>query len=89
MLARRRPGVNPRPTLDWLLRVAYFVKVNPLGKQRSRDIEDDRYLACALAAKAEMLVSNDRDLLVLRKPFGVRIGTPVELLLTVRNRSGW
>ena len=38
------------------------------------------FLACALAAKADYIVSNDRDLLVLGKPFGVRIVTPGEFL---------
>src|SRR5437016_13964235 len=47
-LSLKRPGVNPRPTLDWLVTVAHFVEPAPLGKQRSRDPKDDRYLACAL-----------------------------------------
>ena len=56
----------------------------PLGKPRSRDPKDDRYLACALGAKAEALVSNDRDLLALERPCGVAILTPVESLKLVR-----
>ena len=58
----------------------------PLGKPRSRDPKDDRYLACALGAKAEALVSNDRDLLALEGPCGVAILTPVEFLKLVRGR---
>jgi predicted nucleic acid-binding protein len=60
-----------------------------LGKQRSRDPTDDRYLACALGARAEALVSNDRDLLVLGKPFGVPVMTPIHFLKLVRGRSGF
>ena len=89
VLAQKRPGLTARPTLDWLLTVAHFVEPAELGKQRSRDLKDDRYLACALAANAEALVTNDRDLLVLEKPFGVTILTPIQLLLHVRGRSGW
>jgi uncharacterized protein len=70
-----------------LLRVVRFVDPAPLGKQRSRDLEDDRYLACALGARAEALVSNDRDLLALGKPFGVRVMTPIEFLKLVRSRT--
>ena len=66
-LSRKRPGVNARPTLDWLLTVAHFVNAVPLGKQRSRDLKDDPYLAGALGANAKLLVSNDRDLLDLQK----------------------
>lgn len=88
VLAGQRPGVNASPTLDWLLTVAHFVSPAALGKQRSRDLKDDRYLACALGAGANLLVSNDRDLLALQKPFGAAIVTPVELLLHVRANAG-
>jgi putative PIN family toxin of toxin-antitoxin system len=84
VLTQKCPGVSARPTLDWLLAVVHFANPLPLGRQRSRDIKDDRYLACALGAGAKLLVSNDRDLLDLGKPFGVAIITPVELLLQVR-----
>ena len=68
--------------------VARFVDAAPLGKSRSRDLKDDRYLACALGARAEAIVSNDRDLLDLGKPFGVAILTPIEFLKLVRGRMG-
>lgn len=84
-LMEEERGVEPQPVLSWLLRVAHFVEPAPLGKQRSRDIQDDRYLACALAARADAIVSNDRDVLALRKPFGVRILTPIQFLKLVRN----
>src|SRR5262245_34570439 len=87
ILRNRKPGVNARPMLDWLLTVAHFVEPAPLGKQRSRDIADDPYLECALAAGARFLVTNDRDLLDLEKPFGISIVTPVQVLLEVRRAS--
>jgi putative PIN family toxin of toxin-antitoxin system len=88
VLARKRPGVDPRPALDWLLTVGQFVEPAPLRRQRSRDPKDDPYLACALAAGAEAIVTNDRDLLDSGKPFGVSILTPVQFLLRVRGRAG-
>lgn len=57
----------------------------PLGKRRGRDPEDERYLAAALGAQAAALVSNDRVLLSLGKPFGVPILTPIEFLRLVRS----
>src|SRR5665213_3018727 len=81
VLAKKRPGVNAQGTLDWLLTVAHFVKPMFLGKQRGRDIKDDRYLACALGASEKFIVTNDRDLLDLGKPFGIQIVTPIQLLL--------
>jgi predicted nucleic acid-binding protein len=88
ILAEERPGVDPQPVLAWLLMLAQFVEPAPIGKQRSRDIRDDCYLACALQAGAEVIVSNDRDLLGLGKPFGVAILTPIQFLKFVRGATG-
>lgn len=59
-----------------------------MGKQRSRDPENDMFLACALAAEAQYIVSNDRDLLALGRPFGIRIITPAELLRLLEESAG-
>jgi predicted nucleic acid-binding protein len=48
--------------------------------KRSRDANDDPYLACALAAGAKAIITRDHDLLVLQKPFGIEMITPRELL---------
>ena len=74
--------------LDWILRTATMVEPAPLGKRRSRDIKDDRYLACALSAGAKLVVTSDRDLLDLEKPFGVKMLTPVQFLMHVRKQAG-
>ena len=47
---------------------------------------DDRYVAAALGAGAAAVVSNDRDLLTLGKPFGIPVVTPVQFLKLVRSR---
>jgi predicted nucleic acid-binding protein len=52
-----------------------------LGKQRSRDVKDDPYLACALGAGAKIIVTRDGDLPALGKPFGIQMITPRELLV--------
>jgi len=88
ILARERRPVDPQPLLAWLLSVAQFVEPAPLGKRRCRDITDDRYLACALQAKADAIISNDRDLLALGRPFGIRILTPIQFLKIVRGEFG-
>jgi predicted nucleic acid-binding protein len=74
---------SPYTILDWYYRTAKIVAPAPLGKPRSRDLKDDPYLACALAAKARVIVSRDQDLLVLEKPFGIEIIEPRELLRRV------
>ena len=71
---------DPWPILNWYLRAVRTIEPVPLGRQRSRDAKDDPFLACALAARAACVVSRDKDLLVLGKPFGVEILTPRALL---------
>ena len=51
--------------------LAKIYELSPLGRQRSRDAEDDALLACALSSGARIVVSKDKDLLVLEKPFGI------------------
>jgi len=70
-LAEAVPGVNPQPKLTWIKSKARLIDPSPLGKRRSRELKDDIYLAAALGAGAEAVVSYDEDLLALEKPFGI------------------
>ena len=79
-LGEEVPEVDPNPKLAWLRAKAKLLEPAPLGKQRSRDAKDDSYLACALAAGARYIISYDEVLLKLRKPFGIEIIRPAELL---------
>ncbi len=45
-----------------------------------RDPDDDKFIACALAARAEFLVTEDQDLLALDGYEGLRIVTPAQFL---------
>ena len=79
----RFPDRSPLPFLNWIHLKALHCVPAPLGKPRSRDATDDPFLACALAAEAKFIVTSDRDLLTLGKPFGVAVLTPIELLKRV------
>jgi putative PIN family toxin of toxin-antitoxin system len=76
----RSPGIyramNWRPLFQWLFHKANHFEPAPLGKQRSRDAEDDMFLACALASGANIIISKDNDLLIMEKPFGIEILAP-------------
>lgn len=72
--------VNPGPWLKWIEAKAKVYEPAPLGKQRSRDAEDDPFLSCALASGAKVITSKDDDLLALGKPFGIEILTPRQFL---------
>ena len=70
---------NVGGALSWYLGAVKPVEPYPLGKQRSRDAKDDPYLAAALSATA-VIVTYDKDLLSLGKPFGIEILRPSEFL---------
>ncbi len=70
----------PHNLLAWYYDRVKLVEPSPLGRQRSRDATDDLYLACALSAGAKVIVSRDDDLLVMKRPFGIEIITPRDLL---------
>lgn len=80
----RFPGCKSAGALGWLRLKAKWVEPALLGKPRSRDPKDDPLVACALAARAEYLVTRDRDLLVLGKPFGIEMITPADFLAWLR-----
>jgi len=84
-LGGRFPEVNPQPWLDWIETKAKVFEPALVGRSRSRDPDDDLFLSCALASKAPIVVSRDKDLLVLERPFGVRILEPRQFLLWLRN----
>jgi putative PIN family toxin of toxin-antitoxin system len=48
-----------------------------------RDVTDDKIFECALAAKADYIITGDKDLLVLKEYGGIRIVTAKEYLDTV------
>ena len=45
---------------------------------------DDPYLAAALAARAQVIVTYDHDRLALGKPFGMEVVSPSRFLRMVR-----
>jgi predicted nucleic acid-binding protein len=55
-----------------------------LRRKLSRDPDDNLFVATAMAAGSKYLVSQDRDLLVLEKPYGIAIVTPVQLVRLFR-----
>jgi len=73
-------------SLAWLRLKAKWVEPAPLGKRRSRDAKDDPFLACALAAKAGLVVTRDDDLLALGQPFGIEMIAPARFPVWLREK---
>ena len=86
VLAEEAPQANAHGALAWVRAKALWVEGAPLGKQRSRDLKDERFIAAALAANAKAIVSYDSDLLALQKPFGIPVMRPAAFLLWMEAR---
>ena len=69
-----------------------FKKKNELAKlprikNTSKDPDDDKFLACALAAEADMIVSNDEHLLTLKSFQGIPIYSSGEALKVLKKST--
>lgn len=60
------------------------VPIGPLPEPICRDPDDDAILATAFAAHADLLVTGDKDLLVIGSYQGISILTPAECLSRLR-----
>ena len=86
VLARHQIGPATRVALAAYLDLCEFVEPEPLRERVCRDKNDDIVLATALAGKADVIVTGDDDLLVL-KPFrGIRILSPRQFLQLLDRR---
>ncbi len=65
-------------------RLAHRVSSRVLTAQVSRDADDDQVLACALAARADLIVSGDRDLLDLKEFERMSIVRPAEAIRWIK-----
>jgi len=64
---------NPQPWLNWISSRATILAPVTLAEPVSADPDDEKFLECALAARADYIVSRDRHLLELEKPFGISV----------------
>lgn len=76
---RYRPE-DVRQFLDGLAGSAQFFRDALQVPAVTRDPSDDQVVACAVAARADYLVTGDDDMLVLGTHEGIRIVTPRQFL---------
>ena len=77
--------VEVEEVIDAVSADAEIVKTQPLTIRVCRDADDDWILATTLAAKADALVTGDKDLLVLERHEGIPILTPRDCLAFLRS----
>lgn len=68
-------GVTVQELVEGYSALATTIEAEPIESVIVRDPDDDAVIACALSAKAEIIVSGDDDLLDLKEHRGIRILT--------------
>lgn len=76
----QRTSRTPARILAELRQLSEIVVTPPLPVPMCRDPDDDAVLACAIAAKVDVIVSGDDDLLTMKQFQGIPILTPAEAL---------
>ena len=78
--ALKRSNTSRDRLLTEVRQLAEVIEPPPLPQPVCRDPDDDEVLALALAARVELIVSGDQDLLVLQQFEGVPIVNPAQAL---------
>jgi len=82
-LARRFPLVSLDPFLGLVVACAKIVDVPHHAEPICPDPDDDKFFACAVAGRCDLIVSGDRHLLDASGSHGVKVVTPRQLVDTL------
>jgi putative PIN family toxin of toxin-antitoxin system len=86
----RRIGIKDEYELDELLSLfsrglnILFTTKTPKIKVIKKDPDDDKFIECALALKADAVITGDRGVLALEEYMGIKILSPQEFLQNYR-----
>ena len=75
-LAAHFPAVELGPALDLVATCATMVAAPPLPRPVCRDRDDDKFVACAVSAEADYVISGDGDLVDVSHYQGVLVVRP-------------
>jgi putative PIN family toxin of toxin-antitoxin system len=75
-LAQQFPGVDLGPILELVTVKAELIVAPILSEPVCHDPDDDKFLACALASKAKLIVSGDKQLLRVSGYRGIVVVSP-------------
>ena len=79
-LSRRYSTVDVGPLIDLIAVEIPMVKAARLRRQICNDPDDDKFIACAIAAKTKLIISGDQDLLRVTGTSGIKVLTPAEFV---------
>ena len=79
-LEARHPAIDARQFLDLVAVESQIIVVPRLHKHICIDRSDDKFFACAIAAKATCIVSGDKHLTTRSGTLGVEVLTPAQFV---------
>ena len=88
----RRLGLEEEPEIGELIGLLAeghhisFITKTPSLKIVRKDPDDDKFIECAVALKAEAIITGDKDLKAVRNYMGIKILGPDELLSLFHRR---
>jgi putative PIN family toxin of toxin-antitoxin system len=86
----RRIGLKDEDELEELLALfsrgfnILFTTKTPKIKVIKNDPDDEKFIECAVALKADAVITGDREVLALREYMGIKIVTPQQFLESYR-----
>ena len=72
----RYPDIDIAPILVLIARNSQVVESPPLAEQVSRDVDDDKFIACAIASNTRIIISGDNDLLTVSGYESIQVVKP-------------
>ena len=75
-LSEKYEGVDVLPLLDLVAIGSHIIQAAPLSEPICADPDDDIFFACAVAAKARIIVSGDKHLLTASGRGGIEVLRP-------------
>jgi putative PIN family toxin of toxin-antitoxin system len=80
IIAERFPSIDLEPILDLVTIAAELYRTQNLPKPVCTDLDDDKFLACAIASGSRIIVSGDKHLLKVSGYQGIEILKPHEFI---------
>ncbi len=75
-LSKQFPGIDLRTFMELLAINSKMYAPLKLNEPVSRDPDDDKFIACALAAKVKVIISGDKDLITISGYKGINVIKP-------------
>jgi uncharacterized protein len=87
-LAEQFPAIDLGPILELITITAEMFAAQELPEPVCADLDDDKFLACALASKGRIVISGDRHLLQVSGFRGIQVVRPREFVDEYLSKPG-